>query len=224
MVVILLGPPGVGKGTQGSRLADERGWARIATGDLLRAARRGGTELGAKAQRFMDAGQLVPDALIVELVREELAALPVDRGVVFDGFPRTVPQADALEAVLDTVGRTVDAVLLLEADDDVLVKRIAGRRSCPRCGKVYNVHFDPPRTQGVCDACGAELVHRPDDEPETVRHRLEVYREQTEPLVGYYEAAGAPLASVSADGPPDEVWDGMREALSGLHTGREGTP
>lgn len=214
LVVILLGPPGVGKGTQGSLLADRLAWEHIATGDVLRAARREGTELGKKAQTYMDAGDLVPDSLMIELVRERLARLPGDRGVVFDGFPRTVAQADGLEDALRGIGRSVDGVLLLEAPDDVLVKRISGRRSCSQCGRVYNVHFDPPNTEGVCDECGTRLDHRKDDAPETVRHRLAVYREQTQPLVDHYERAAGGILRVDGIGSPDEVQDRIRDGLA----------
>ncbi len=138
MNVILLGPPGVGKGTQGVLLAEGKSWKHMATGDILRANRREGTSLGQEAQKYMDAGELVPDELIVAMVKDALAAMPGDQGVVFDGFPRTVPQAEALDVALEELGRTVDRVVVLEADDDVLVKRIAGRRSCPDCGSVFN--------------------------------------------------------------------------------------
>ncbi len=213
MVVILLGPPGVGKGTQGVLLADGLGWMHLATGDLLRTARREGTPLGREARRYMDAGELVPDELIVALVRETLQGVAGERGIVFDGFPRTVPQAEALEEVLREVGRSVDAVVVLDADDELLVKRIAGRRSCPGCGAVYNVYFNPPAAEGTCDRCGASLVHRPDDTPETVRRRLEVYREETAPLVRHYEASGARVVHVPGEGPVEEVQTSVRAAL-----------
>jgi adenylate kinase len=214
MVIILLGPPGVGKGTQGAVLAESLGWERIATGDLLRAARREGTELGRQAQGYMEAGDLVPDELIVALVEEHLAGLPPERGVIFDGFPRTTPQAEALERVLRSTGRRVDGVLLLEAPDDVLVKRVAGRRSCPECDRVFNVHFDPPAEGGVCDACGAELVQREDDREATVRRRLEVYRELTEPLVAHYQAGSAPVLRIDGDQSLEEVQEAVRAALA----------
>ena len=214
MVIVLLGPPGVGKGTQGALLAEAFGWERIATGDVLRAARREGTELGRKAQAFMDAGDLVPDDLIVAMVRERLEELPVDRGVIFDGFPRTVPQARELDAMLPELGRGIDGVVLLEAPEDVLVKRVSGRRSCPQCGRVFNVHFDPPVEERVCDECGARLVHRSDDEPDTVRRRLEVYKEQTEPLVEHYEGGAAPVLRVDGDGTLEAVRLSITAALA----------
>lgn len=214
MVVILLGPPGVGKGTQGALLEEALDWERVATGDLLRNAVRQGSELGRKAQRYMEAGDLVPDSLIISLVRELLEGLPDERGVIFDGFPRTLAQAEALDEVLPEVGRRVDGVILLEAPDDVLVKRVSGRRSCPGCGRVYNVHFDPPITEGICDGCGARLEHRKDDAPETVAHRLEVYRELTEPLVAYYDKGDAPVLRVDGDRTVDEVTEEVRRILA----------
>jgi adenylate kinase len=213
MVVVLLGPPGVGKGTQGARLAEDLGWERIATGDLLRAARSEGSDLGRRAQAYMDAGELVPDGLIIEMVRERVAGLPRERGILLDGFPRTVEQAQALENMLPELGRRVDGVLLFEAPDEVLVKRISGRRHCPQSGRIYNVYFDPPKVEGVCDESGAPLVHRSDDRPETVERRLDVYRELTEPLVAHYSGGSVPVWRVSADGGIEEVHASAREAL-----------
>ena len=213
MVVILLGPPGVGKGTQAVRLADSVGWEHVSTGDLLRAARRDGTELGLKAQGFMDVGELVPDDLILDLVREHLGGVPPEAGILFDGFPRTTAQADGLGEVLSEVGRRVDGVILFEAPDEELIGRLSGRRSCPECGAVYNVHFSPSATEGVCDRCGGALVHRADDEPDTVRRRLEVYEELTAPLIAYYEQHDAELRRVAADRPVDEVQESFRAAV-----------
>ena len=210
-VVVLLGSPGVGKGTQGIRLGRELGWAHVSTGDLLRAALKAGTALGLEARRYMDAGELVPDDVIVDLVREHLAGMEQDRGVIFDGFPRTVPQAEALDEVLAAGGRGVDRVVLLEADDAVLVKRIAGRRSSPS-GRVYNVYFDPPRRDGFCDDTGEPLIHRADDRPETVRTRLAVYREATAPLIGFYGARGL-RARVDGESDIDQVQTALRSAV-----------
>ena len=210
-VVVLLGSPGVGKGTQGIRLGRELGWAHVSTGDLLRAALKAGTALGLEARRYMDAGELVPDDVIVDLVREHLAGMEQDRGVIFDGFPRTVPQAEALDEVLAAGGRGVDRVALLAADDAVLVKRIAGRRSSPS-GRVYNVYFDPPRRDGFCDDTGEPLIHRADDRPETVLTRLAVYREATAPLIGFYGARGL-LARVDGEGDIDQVQTALRSAV-----------
>jgi adenylate kinase len=213
MVVILLGPPGVGKGTQGELLCEELGWERIATGDLLREARRRGTQLGREAQAYMDRGDLVPDSLIVALVEARLEELSPDQGMVLDGFPRTVPQAEALDQVLPSAGRKVDAVVLFEAPDDVLQKRISGRRYSPDSGRVYNIHFDPPEKEGVCDETGSPLIHREDDRPETVARRLEVYREQTEPLVAHYDAAPVPVLRIDGDRGMDEVQASLRQEL-----------
>lgn len=213
MNVILLGPPGVGKGTQGVLLAEGKSWKHIATGDLLRAARRDGTELGQEAQRYMDAGELVPDELIVALVKETLAVLPPETGVVFDGFPRTVPQAGSLDVALEELGRRVDKVVVLEAEDEVLVQRIAGRRSCPDCGSVFNVYLNPPSKDGICDKCGSALVHRPDDNPETVRNRLKVYSEQTEPLIRFYSDRPDAITRVPGQGSVDEIQGAIRQAL-----------
>jgi len=213
MNVILLGPPGVGKGTQGALLAEGSSWKHMATGDILRANRREGTPLGQEARKHMDAGELVPDELIVAMVKDALASLPPDQGVIFDGFPRTVPQAQALDGVLADLGRKVDRVVVLEADEDVLVKRIAGRLNCPGCGSVFNVHNNTPAVEGICDNCGSDLVHRPDDRPETVRNRLEVYREQTEPLIRFYEGRGGVLVRIRGEGSVEEVQRGIRKLL-----------
>lgn len=218
MVVILLGAPGVGKGTQAVRLADDAGAVHVSTGDLLRAARREGTELGKKAQAFMDAGELVPDDLILGLVREHLGTVPAGRDILFDGFPRTIAQAQGLDEVLAAAGLGVGVVVLFAAPDDVLVKRLAGRRSCGKCGAVFNVHFDPPATEGVCDRCGGELVHRADDAADTVKRRLEVYLEQTAPLIEHYEGHAADFVRIDADRPFDAVYGDFREAVVGART------
>lgn len=208
-----MGPPGVGKGTQGVLLAEGKSWKHMATGDILRANRREGTSLGQEAQKFMDAGELVPDQLIVAMVKDALAALPEDQGVVFDGFPRTVPQAESLDQALEELGRSVDRVVVLEADDQVLVNRIAGRRSCPDCGSVFNVFATAPKQEGVCDKCGADLVHRPDDNPETVQNRLDVYKAQTEPLIRFYQGREGVMALIPGEGGVDEIQQGIVAAL-----------
>lgn len=218
MYVILLGPPGVGKGTQGVLLADYLGWDRVVTGDLLRAARAQGTPLGLQAVQYMDRGGLVPDGVIIDMVREKLSSMPAELGVVFDGFPRTDAQASALAVMLETLERKIDHVVVLQGDDEVLVQRISGRRSCPECGSVYNVYLNAPQTEDVCDKDGADLIHRVDDQPDTVKHRLEVYRELTEPLIAYYEASPTPLHHVDGEGSMADVQNNVRLAI-GLERG-----
>lgn len=215
MIVILLGPPGVGKGTQAVRLADDLGLTHVSTGDLLREHRREGTPLGQEAQGFMDRGELVPDDVILGMVRAVLEESVDGEGVVFDGFPRTIPQAEGLDELLDDLRSGVDRVVVLEADEEELVKRLAGRRSCPECGAVYNVHLQPPEEEGRCDRCGARLRHRRDDHPETVRKRLRVYREQTEPLIRFYEEHEAPVSQVDGGASVDEVAGEVRSAVEG---------
>ena len=216
MIVILLGPPGVGKGTQGKLLCASEGLEHLSTGDLLRAARREGTELGRQAQAFMDRGELVPDEVIVGMVREKLTELGSDAGVVFDGFPRTVPQAEALARTLADLGRTLDRVVVMTAHDDVLVRRLSGRRSCPQDGTVYNVYTSPPEVDGVCDSCGSELVHRRDDDPETVQNRLDVYRQQTAPLIDFYRRLPTvPVVEVDGAQDVEDVQTALRGALQG---------
>lgn len=204
MNVILLGPPGAGKGTQGALLAERSGAVRIATGELLREAVRAGTPPGQKARKYVEAGELVPDDAILELVRERLADAPAD-GAIFDGFPRTVAQAEAFEALLAELGRSLDAVIVIDVAEDVLVRRLSGRRTCSACGAVYNADSGPPSVPGRCDVCGGTLVARADDDPATVRHRLGVHVEQTLPLIAHYQAAGTPVCHVDGERPVDEV-------------------
>ena len=213
MDLVLFGPPGAGKGTQGVLLAEKLQLRRLSTGDLLREAVREGTELGREARRYMDAGELVPDQVILGLVRQYLEVGV--GGVIFDGFPRTEPQARALDALLAELGRSIQAVLVLDVPDDVLVRRISGRRSCPACGAVYHVDFDPPAEPGRCDRCGADLVHRADDEETTVRRRLAVYRAQTAPLLAHYQASpGTRVEAVAGDLPIEQVQQNLIEVLS----------
>lgn len=214
MNLILLGAPGAGKGTQGALISERCGVVRISTGDLLRDAVRKGTPLGQKAKGYMDAGELVPDDVILGLVREVLSSEAGDTaGYLLDGFPRTLPQAEALDVLLGELGRPLDAVIVIDVPDDVLVKRLSGRRTCPNCGAVYNVYFEPPTTPGVCDVCGGALVERADDGAETVRRRLEVYRSQTAPLIAYYEKSTTPVHIVDGDRPVDEVYASVMQVL-----------
>ena len=212
MRLILLGAPGAGKGTQGALLAKRHGLARVATGDLLRDAVRRGTPLGQKAKQYMDAGELVPDPLILGLAREVIAE--AEAGFVLDGFPRTIDQAEGLDEMLEDVGTSLDAVVVLEVPDDVLVKRISGRRSCPECQAVYNIYFDAPEVEGVCDRCGSQLVERADDNAETVQNRLRVYRRQTEPLIEYYRDSGVAVETVDGEQPVDRVQESIEAALA----------
>lgn len=211
--LILFGPPGAGKGTQGALLAERLGLLRLSTGDVLRDAVRRGTPLGAEARRYMDAGELVPDDVIVGIVRDYLAGEAADTGVIFDGFPRTLPQAERLDQMLHELDRPLRAVLVLDVDDATLIRRLSGRRSCPTCGALYNVYFEPPRVDGRCDNCGSELVQRADDDADTVKRRLDVYREQTEPLLAYFRGTGVELHHVDGDRPVEEVQSDLVELL-----------
>ena len=213
MDIILLGPPGVGKGTQGVMLSEKMGWERLVTGDLLRVAKDAGTELGVQAQQYMTAGNLVPDQLIIKMVEEKRSTLSPGTGVIYDGFPRTEAQAAAFHLMLEALGRTIDRVVVLEAPDQVLTERISGRRSCLKCGSVYNIVFDPPKKEGVCDHDGTPLFHRADDQADTVRNRLDVYRRETEPLISYFEESKAIVHRIPSEEGPDVVQAKVREAL-----------
>jgi len=186
MKLILLGPPGAGKGTQAKMLTDRFGIPQISTGDILRAAVKEGTPMGVKAKAFMDAGGLVPDEVVVGIVRERLQMSDCGAGFILDGFPRTVAQADALKESLQQLGKNLDTVISLHVDVEALVERLTGRRTCKVCGRGYHIKFDPPRVAGTCDICSGELIQRDDDKEETIRKRLEVYHQQTAPLVAYY--------------------------------------
>lgn len=190
MKTIFLGPPGSGKGTQAKMISERLGIPQISTGDMLRAAVSEGTPMGLKAKALMEQGALVSDDVVVGIVRERLAKTDCEKGFILDGFPRTVAQADALGATLEELGKKLDAVVSLVVDSEAVVERIAGRRTCRDCGKMYHVRFDPPRTEGRCDSCGGELYLRDDDCEETIRKRLEVYQEQTAPLIAYYRSRG----------------------------------
>jgi len=190
MKLILLGPPGAGKGTQAAMLVERFSVPQISTGDMLRAAVREQTEMGLRAKACMDAGDLVPDLVVVGIVRERLQQPDCDGGFILDGFPRTVPQADALTQCLDELGKGLDAVVSLEVDTEALVERLTGRRTCSECGRGYHITFDPPAQAGVCDACSGSLIQRDDDQEATIRNRMNVYREQTAPLENYYQERG----------------------------------
>ena len=203
--IVLLGPPGSGKGTQGEKLSEELGYTRLSTGDMLREAVRNGTELGKKANEYMDSGALVPNDLIIGLMKEKIAQ--AKGGVILDGFPRTVEQADALAEQLD-----VDLALNLDVDDDELVNRLTKRRSCPKCNAVYHLIYNPPKVEGVCDKCGGELYQRDDDKEETVMNRLKVYRENTMPLIDYYGKKGT-LVTIEGVGSIDDIFKKVEKAV-----------
>ncbi|MCY4645513.1 MAG: adenylate kinase [Gammaproteobacteria bacterium] len=218
MIAVFLGPPGAGKGTQSAKLIRDVGFRKIATGDLLRAARQAGTELGEEARRYMDAGELVPDEVIVALVEETLGELPADAPILFDGFPRTLPQARALDEALARTGRAVQGVVVLDVPERVVLRRIGGRRISPN-GRVYNIHDDPPRVDGVCDDTGEALIHRKDDRPQTILRRLGVYEAQTEPIVAYYEEGGPPVARLDGTQGIEETYRSVRAALRRMSAG-----
>lgn len=213
-VVILLGAPGSGKGTLAAELAKVPGIRHLSSGDLLRGAVKAGTPAGLKAKEHMEAGNLVPDELIAEMIDDVLAADASTNVLLLDGFPRTVRQADILAGLLDRKGVHLRGALLLEVPDDVLITRIAGRRVCPDCGATFNVTTLPPKTEGVCDACGGALTIRKDDDPATVRHRLDVYAEQTFPLIDYYRTRGL-LHTVDATG--HDIEPKIEAALRKIH-------
>jgi adenylate kinase len=213
--LILLGPPGAGKGTQAERITEDFKLPYIATGNILRAAVADGTELGLKAKGFMDAGALVPDDVIIGVILDRLQESDAQDGFLLDGFPRTVPQADALGAELKKLGRELTAVLLIDVSDDEVVRRLSGRRVSAKTGRVYHVEFDPPKNEGICDVDGSRLIQRDDDKPETIRNRLAVYHDQTEPLVDFYGDAGV-LRRFDGARPPAEVHDHIRAQIATL--------
>src|SRR5919204_5700544 len=190
MNLVLLGPPGSGKGTQGERLQEDFELPYYATGDILRAAVRDRTELGRKAKDYMDRGDLVPDEVMVGVIAERISRQEAGDGFILDGFPRTTGQAEALDAKMGELGRELTAALLIDASDDEVVRRLGGRRPCGKEGHVFHIEFDPPKKDGICDICGARLEIREDDKPEVIRNRLAQYHEKTEPLIAYYEDRG----------------------------------
>lgn len=213
--LILLGPPGAGKGTQAERLKVDFALAHISTGDMLRAQVAQGTELGREAQKYMNAGELVPDEVILGMIRQRIGEQDAREGFLLDGFPRNTSQADALAATLAGSGRRLTGVVLIDVPDEEVVRRLAGRRVCLKSGHVYHVEFDPPKRQDVCDQDGSRLIQRDDDREETVRRRLEVYSRQTIPLIDYYESAGL-LRRFDGQRNPNEVHDHIRATVATL--------
>lgn len=206
MKIIMLGAPGAGKGTQAIKIAEKYGIPHISTGDIFRANIKNGTELGKKAKEYMDKGALVPDELTCDLVVDRIHQDDCARGFILDGFPRTIPQAEALTEALNKDGESMDYAIDIEVPDENIVKRMGGRRACVNCGATYHVVSAPPKKEGICDHCGGRLTIRDDDKPETVQKRLSVYHDQTQPLIDYYRKAGI-LHSVDGTKPLDDVFD-----------------
>lgn len=206
MNLILLGPPGAGKGTQAQRMVDRYHIPQISTGDILRAAVKENTPLGMKAKGFMDQGQLVPDEVVIGIIEERLKAKDCDPGFILDGFPRTIPQAEALQLILTKIGKKIDHVINIEVDPEELVRRLTGRRTCKNCGAMFHIFFQAPKKEGICDRCGGMLYQRADDKEETIRIRLKEYEKQTAPLIQYYQGKKT-LRSIQGVGGPDQIFD-----------------
>ncbi|HHI96469.1 MAG TPA: adenylate kinase [Thermodesulfatator atlanticus] len=214
MNIVFLGPPGAGKGTQAKMIAEKYGIPQISTGDMFREHLSKGTELGKKAKEYMDKGALVPDEIVLGMVEERLKQPDCEKGFILDGFPRTVPQAEALDKLLEKLGKKIDYAILIDVPDEELVKRLTGRRTCKKCGMMYHVMFKPPKEEGKCDVCGGELYQRADDNEETVRNRLKVYHEQTEPIIAYYEKKGV-LHRIDGMGSIEEIFNRIVQLLGG---------
>jgi adenylate kinase len=210
--LVLVGPPGAGKGTQAQFISSNLSIPKISTGDIFRYNVSTGTELGRQAKAFMDKGDLVPDEVTIAMVSSRLQEDDAQVGFLLDGFPRNVPQAETLKKLLAEWDARLDIVLELVVDDDEVVRRLSGRRTCRKCGRIWHVVFDPPARQGICDDCGGELFQRDDDQEETIRHRLEVYQQQTRPLIAYYADEGT-LLGIDATGPVEEITDRAMSAL-----------
>lgn len=212
MKIIMLGAPGAGKGTQAKKIAETYNIPHISTGDIFRANIKNKTELGTKAKAFMDQGLLVPDELVVDLVVDRVGQKDCENGYVLDGFPRTIPQAEALDAALKEKGEKIDVAVNIEVPDENIISRMSGRRACVKCGATYHLVYNPTQKEGICDACGEQLILRDDDKPETVKKRLDVYHEQTQPLIAYYTQAGA-LKEVDGTVDMEEVFKAITTIL-----------
>lgn len=214
MIIVLLGGPGSGKGTQAKKLVETLGIPQISTGDIFRNALKEGTPMGLKAKTYMDKGELVPDDVVIGVVEERFKKPDLDKGFMLDGFPRTVPQAEALDEMMGRLNKKIDHAVLVEVPDEELVKRLSGRYTCTNsdCGAMYHVMFSPPKQEGVCDKCGSKLYQRDDDTEATARERLGVYNEQTAPVVGHYEKQGL-LRKIEGMGHIDEVFDRIKQAI-----------
>ncbi|HHW39829.1 MAG TPA: adenylate kinase [Syntrophomonadaceae bacterium] len=215
MRLLIMGPPGAGKGTQAARIAEYCNVPHISTGDIFRAAIKAGTELGMKLKGYLDAGQLVPDAVTIEVIKERLKEPDCSGGFLLDGFPRTIPQAEALDRMLGDLGVRLSAVLNIAVSPEALLQRLTGRRICRKCGTPYHVVFNPPAVPGVCDRCGGELYQRSDDSEETVRERLEVYTKQTAPVLEYYRKQGL-LKEINGELDIEDVWKEIQSHLRSL--------
>lgn len=210
--IILLGAPGSGKGTQAKKISAQFSIPQISTGDMLREAVKNGTEMGVRAKTYMDQGGLVPDEVVIGIVRDRLKAADCRDGFILDGFPRTIPQAEALDRVVRELGKEITTVLSLEVDENALMERLCGRRTCLGCGAMYHVKFHPPAAEGTCDKCGGGLVQRDDDKEETIRTRLANYKKSTEPLIGYYRGTGK-IRAVQASGEIDAIYNTIVKQL-----------
>jgi adenylate kinase len=211
MDIILLGPPGSGKGTQAKMIAEKYKVKHVSTGDILRENVRNGTPLGVEAKKFMDSGKLVPDSLLIDIIKDRLAKPDVKAGWMLDGYPRTIPQAEALDKILPALGQKIDVVLNVDVPDAELIKRVTGRRMC-KCGTTYHVQFNPPKVAGKCDACGADLYQRADDTEATVKERLQAYHAQTQPLIDFYNKRGI-VANINGTGDIKAIFGNIVKAL-----------
>ena len=212
MKIIMLGAPGAGKGTQAKMIAEKYSVPHVSTGDIFRANSKNGTELGKEAKKYMDQGLLVPDELTVKILLDRVAQDDCKNGYVLDGFPRTIPQAQVLDKALSELDDAIDYAINVDVPDENIIRRMGGRRACLTCGATYHVEHIPPKKEGICDACGSELVLRDDDKPETVKNRLDVYHKQTQPLIDFYEAKGI-LKSVDGTVPMEDVFAAITEIL-----------